>query len=455
MKKSGQSEKVAVIVPLFPRTTTVRRALASLRGQTHQPDLVVLIDDGKSPDAEKLQSEIPGTLVEILQMDGGSLPEALNNAVEFLKDTEIVSILGSDSMYAPNRIARCIAALTNPDRIRRSNMVVTAVELIDSRGQMLPATDARSAHLERLWAPIRSGATIPDCLGAGNFIFTESNIFARREYLLAQPFIKDAPAMCEYHAATLAGIQGWLEVIDEPLLIHHMPVVEREPSTPVLTGIIRAQIELLLALREKLHLSSEARRNLTQFYHASWNNLSGLRADIFMQQLLRMASLVPAEAMEEARDQVSIARDLSPIPLYLRDLLRSGDPLQASSYAAALTATRAELADERRENARLEKIAKASQNSGWVRFGAWLGDRGARNIMEMEAAENESALQTPNETIKSRSEGHPKPVGNKHESSHTAGAEKGPQGQPDSNPKKNNLDAGESGILQAEEERGP
>ena len=455
MKKSEQSEKVAVIVPLFPRTPTVRRALASLREQTHQPDVVILVDDGKSPDAEKLQLDIPGILMEILQMDGGSLPEALNHAVEYLKDTEFVSVLGSDSMYAPDRIARCIAALTDPSKMRRSNIVVTGLELIDSRGQTLPATDARSVHLSRLWAPVRSGATLPDCLGAGNFIVSESNIFARRDYLLAHPFIKDAPTLCEYHAAILAGIQGWLEVINEPLLIHHMPSVEREPSTPVLTGIIRAQIELLLALREKLTLSSETRRNLTQFYHASWNNLSGLRADIFMQQLLRMASLVHTEAMEEVRDQISIARDLSPMPLYLRDLLRSGDPLNASSYATALAAVRAELADERRETARLNKIAKASQDSGWVRFGAWLGDRGARNIMEMEAAERESALQAPNGKVQSSGEGHPEPVGNKQASSRTASGEKSAKGQGDSKPKENDLHASETGISQAEEERGP
>ncbi len=455
MKKQGQGAKVAIIVPLFPRTPTVRRALASLRGQTYPPDVVVLVDDGKSPDAEKLQAEVPGVLVEILQMEGGNLPEALNHAIQFLKGTEFVSILGSDSVYAPDRIARCVAALTDSNQMRRSNAVVTALELIDARGQKLAASDPRSMHLARLWAPGRAGANVPDWLGAGDFVVTESNIFARREHLVAYPFIKEAPSLCGYGAATLAGIQGWLEVIDEPLLSHHMPAVEREPSAPVLTGIIRAQIELLVALREKISMSSETRRNLTQFHRAAWNNLSGLREDIFMQMLLRMASLAPAEAVEKLRDQVSIARDLSPMPLHLRDLLRSGDPLDAAAYATALTAVRAELADERRETARLDKIAKASQDSGWVRFGAWLGDRGARNIMEMEAAEQESALHAPDGKIQNSSERHPEPVGNKQATGRAARTEKSAQGKADGEPQKDDLRAGEAGVAQAEEKRRP
>jgi hypothetical protein len=41
------------------------------------------------------------------------------------------------------------------------------------------------------------------------------------------------------------------------------------------------------------------------------------------------------------------------------------------------------------ENERLGRIATAAQGSGWVRFGAWLGERSARRMMELEQEEQE------------------------------------------------------------------
>jgi hypothetical protein len=39
----------------------------------------------------------------------------------------------------------------------------------------------------------------------------------------------------------------------------------------------------------------------------------------------------------------------------------------------------------------LRIIAEAAQGSGWVRFGAWLGERSARRMMELEEEETPDA----------------------------------------------------------------
>jgi hypothetical protein len=67
-----------------------------------------------------------------------------------------------------------------------------------------------------------------------------------------------------------------------------------------------------------------------------------------------------------------------------------------AGYASALRRTRDKLDDARSENERLKKIADAAQGSGWIRFGAWLGERSARRMMELEQEEEETT-ETPTE----------------------------------------------------------
>jgi hypothetical protein len=56
------------------------------------------------------------------------------------------------------------------------------------------------------------------------------------------------------------------------------------------------------------------------------------------------------------------------------------------------------LDETREEKERLGHIAAAAQDSGWVRFGAWIGDRGARRIMELEQEDEEpEPLTNPSE----------------------------------------------------------
>ena len=68
---------VAVVVPLFPKLPGIRESLASLGTQTRPPNLVVLLDDGTSPEAELLHRVIPDLNVEIVQVEPGSLASAL------------------------------------------------------------------------------------------------------------------------------------------------------------------------------------------------------------------------------------------------------------------------------------------------------------------------------------------------------------------------------------------
>jgi len=377
---------VAVVVPLFPKLPGIRESLASLGAQTRQPDLVVLLDDGSSPEAEKLHDVIPELHVEVVQVEPGPLAAALDALAEYLAHFEFVGLLQAGDAYAPARLERCLQTLQEPGEGRPPVMAVTALTPVDSRGRPLAGDDPRPAHFERLWAPGRAGAELADWLGAGHFPGPASNIFVRREFLSVAAQAAPAPNF-GVAAVLLAALQGQLAVVDEPLLSHYPPPVEADPSPRASADLLQTQMAVLAALRDKLAVSPETRRNLASYHRAAWNSLSGVREDLFQQAVLRLASLAGAEDAQAVTAEVLRAREARTAPAHWAALLAGKDPLDVTGYAAALRRTREKLRETTAENERLGRIAHAAQGSGWVRFGAWLGERSARRMMELEQEE--------------------------------------------------------------------
>jgi len=410
MATSSTASNLTVIIPLFPRNPRLDHALATLRAQTVRPDLVLFLDDGKTPESQIPENEIPGVPVQVAQTDSPDLADAINRAVDFLGHSKYIAVLGAGGAYAPQRLERCLAAIEDPSRFRQPGLVATGLHLVDSQGLPLDPADERHAQLARLWAPGREGVGVPEWLGAGDFVIAAANIFARRSYLQSNPLITGIASFA-YHAAIQAGVQGLLEVIDEPLLELHWSGRETSHSALATASLLRAQIRLLGALREKLGTSPETRRNFADFHRAAWQKLSGLREDLFSQAALQLASQAPHEEMVRLADRFSSSSDLLELPTHLQALRESASLADPVAYAAALSQAREELAQLKAEHERLAHVADAAQDSGWVRFGAWLGDRSARRIMEMDAEEN--SVQPPDGKIERGGEDHPDEVGNK------------------------------------------
>ena len=375
---------VAVIVPLFPKLPGIRESLASLGAQTRPPNLVILLDDSGNPEAELLSEVLPDLHVEIVQVEPGSLASALDALSEYLANFDFLSLLQAGDAYAPERIERCLAALLEPREGRPRAVAITEISPVDGRGQPLPPDDPRAVYLERLWAPGRAGANLADWLGTGHFVGPASNLFLRRDFLAANPLPENVPHLAPA-LAMLAGMQGLLAVVHEPLLLHYPPPVDREPTARAMGEQLQTQMAVLLALRDKLAVSPETRRNLAFMHRAAWNNLSSVREDLFLQAALRMAADTSEEDARGALAEVMRTREAQNPPAHWAALLDGKDPLDLAGYAGALRRTREKLDDALDENERLKKIADAAKESGWVRFGAWLGHRGARKMMELEA----------------------------------------------------------------------
>lgn len=406
----SKTSSLAVIVPLFPYDPALQRSLSALRNQTRLPDSVVLLEDSKKPVSEAANETLGDTIpVEVIETETTEVADAINRAVESLEQTDYVAILGGGAVYSARRLERCLAVMEDPSRFRPPGLVVTAVIPVDAKGAPLSEEDERYRQMARLWAPGRAGIGIPEWLGGGDFVFSPANLFARRAYLRANPLIPGTASFA-YHAAIQAGVQGYLEAVDEPLLELHWSGPEKNYSAIGATASLRAQIRVLGALREKLETSTETRRNFASFHRAAWHNASGLREDLFARAALHLASLAPAEDMVKIVDRLAASGDALETQQNVQvttDKEALADPI---AYVTALAQARSELQRLKSENERLQRVADASQESGWVRFGAWLGDRGARHIMEMDA--EESSIQLPNGKVEGGGENDPQQVGN-------------------------------------------
>jgi len=381
-----EAQSVAVVVPLFPHLPGVRESLASLAKQTRLPNLVVLLDDGTNPEAESLHAVIPDLHVEVVQVEPGTLSAAVNAVMEYLERFDFVTFLQAGDAYAPGRIARCLEELAPSAERRPPSLVVTEIQAVDGRGEPLPSDDPRVLHLARLWEPGAAGVGLAEWLGAGHFPGPISNIFVRRGYFTSNP-APEHLASFNQTAVLVAAMQGQMAVIQEPLLLHHPSALEREPTSRSMNENLQVQLAVLHALRDKLAFSPESRRMAAAYHRAAWNSRTGVREDILQQLVLRLASFVPPEEARTVLAEILRSYEAQTPPAHWAALLEGGDPLDLASYADALRRTHEKLLAAREENDRLRKIAEAAHESGWVRFGAWLGDRSARKMMELEDEE--------------------------------------------------------------------
>lgn len=411
MQQSTKDEKVAVVVPLFPRMPGIRMSLDALSAQTRRPDIVVLLDDGKHKDADAAAHELRDIPTEVVQVSPGPVPVAINRVVEHLSSFGFISFLRAGNTYAPERIERCLEALRNPDAARPPAVAVTALRIVDSRGETLPLEDRRCRHNERLWEPGRSGISLAEWLGAGNFPGPMSNVFVRRSFLAENPLPENVPVFVQW-LTVVAGLRGLLSVIDKPLLHHYPGSAHPEHSASTTTDSLRTQANILRSLQDRIQDSTDTRRNLANYHRAAWQNVSGVREDLFQQVALCLASSADEESVEALVQKISNSLGASTLPAHLENLIADGGIVDVSAYAAALQRTKELLAMAEADNSRLARIASAAGESGWIRFGAWLGNRSSRQMLEMDEL-RERGLSIPDSQFQSVPKSRPQPVGRK------------------------------------------
>lgn len=108
--------RVSIIVPCYNEQATIRQLLEAIYHQTYpRADMEVVVADGFSTDATrdeiaKFRSEHPDLTLHIVDNTAGTIPSAINRAIQTSTGESIIRMDAHSRPY-PDYVERCISAL--------------------------------------------------------------------------------------------------------------------------------------------------------------------------------------------------------------------------------------------------------------------------------------------------------------------------------------------------------
>ncbi len=263
--------RLAVIIPCYNHAHYVGGALESVLSQSRAADRVIVIDDGSKDGSVAVLKEFESRGVEVSAQDNAGAHETINRLVKKAAvDCELVAILNSDDAYLPGRFERCL-----PEFEKDQNLAVltTALELMDDDGAPLDPDSSRAKWFRAAWS--LRGRGYPEWMGTCNFPATTSNVIARSDYLLANPF-RPYRFNHDYFLLAKSVVEGRFALIDEPLVryrVHANNTITTAPA-PLIREMLRMTVDLAADLSENLGKDAELRARYAKFRRANWDSIS-------------------------------------------------------------------------------------------------------------------------------------------------------------------------------------
>lgn len=217
---------VSVVIPSYNHREFIAEAIGSAQSQTHRPLELIVIDDGSTDGSfDYLQDQWGSAVAHLARRENRGAHATLNDAIALARG-EWISILNSDDVYDPKRIAAlCEFASRN-----NHDLVFSDVGFRDERGPL--AADHKAAQSHARATAIAEGGSVEQALLRGNLALTTSNLMIRRTAFDAigpfRPF-----RYCHDWDFLLRAIGhariGWLR---EPLLSYRLHAANtiREPD---------------------------------------------------------------------------------------------------------------------------------------------------------------------------------------------------------------------------------
>ena len=267
--------RLAVIIPCYNHAQYVGDAIESVLTQSRPADRVIVIDDGSKDDSVNVLKAFESRGVEVAVQENAGAHETLNRLVErAANDCELVAILNSDDTYLPRRFEQCLPAFE-----QRENLAVLSTDfhLIDDHGGELDSQSARAKWFRAAWS--LRGRDFAEWMGVCNFPATTSNVIARTDYLLANPF-RPYRFNHDYYLLAKAVIEDRFALVDEPLLnyrVHANNTITTAPA-PLVREMLRMHLDLAAALAPELQGNKDLRERYASFRQAGWKSISSFDA---------------------------------------------------------------------------------------------------------------------------------------------------------------------------------
>lgn len=200
----------AVVIPAYNRSTTLRRCLDSVLGQTVTPSEVIVVDDGSTDGTADVAREYADRGVRCITMPENAGAQAARNRGIVESRAEWIAFLDSDDEWLPGKLERQIAALDAADFdpwtvVHGSGFESSTGD--DSRTRMtVPVVDGRDVYAVLLREP---GPMFPAMV-------------VSRVALEKIEFLDEAvPSYQEWDTAIRLAKHCRFVFIDEPLFVYH------------------------------------------------------------------------------------------------------------------------------------------------------------------------------------------------------------------------------------------
>ena len=149
------SATVAVVLRTSDRPVLLQRAVASVRGQTHDDWRLVVVVDGGDPAAVTEALAAAGLAdderVTVLTEGSGRGPAGAANAGLAVADADLVVLHDDDDTWAPGFLAAAVAHLdANPDQVAVATSTETVTESLGERGIKESGREPLAPDLDRI-----------------------------------------------------------------------------------------------------------------------------------------------------------------------------------------------------------------------------------------------------------------------------------------------------------------
>ncbi len=346
--------RLAVIVPCYNHARYVGAALESALSQSRAPDRVIVIDDGSRDDSVAVLRAFEARGVEVEAQENAGAHETINRLVKkAAEDCELVAVLNSDDAYLPGRFERCL-----PEFERDADLAVlaTALELMDDDGGDLDPDSSRARWFRAAWS--LRGREYHEWMGVCNFPATTSNVIARADYLLANPF-RPYRFNHDYYLLAKAAVEGRFGLVDEPLVryrVHANNTITTAPA-PLIREMLRMHLDLAGDLAGDLKVDPELRARYAAFRRAGWDSISSFDAGAAEVAFAHLASLVGESEIDFLIGSLQVG-DTFPNRHLVNTHDGEGPVTDAAGLSDKLDAMRAERDAARAELSAAKELAK-------------------------------------------------------------------------------------------------
>ena len=298
---------VSVVVPSYNHAAWIAGAVGSALAQTQTDVEVIVVDDGSTDDSRAVLAGLRDPRLTVIAQPNRGAHAAINAGIE-RAGAPVVAVLNSDDAYHPERLARCLPALTAD-----VSLVGSWIEIVDGGGAAVGVKhgyrDCEPWLLPHPERSFRAGDDPRAALLTEHYLATTSNfVFRRADWAAVGGFRPLRYAHDWDFALRLAALAPPL-LVEQPLLryrVHERNTIREDRAAMVF------EICWCLAVHLPRHVA------------APWFTAGGQRVEQLLASIYTFgceAVLATMLAYDLARDERLALALLDPVDAGRRSLL--------------------------------------------------------------------------------------------------------------------------------------